>query len=192
MRGDAAMEYAIIGIAIVAIILIAIIWFITKYNGFIKLSTRLDNAFSQIDVYLKKRFDLIPNLVSTVKGYAKHESETLEKIIAARSAAYKGGVTGDIVKAEGELSSALSRLLAVSEQYPDLKANANFIDLQHQLKDIESQLAFSRQFYNDAAMKFNQAIQLFPANIVASMFNFTSREYFKIDEGEKSTPKVEF
>jgi LemA protein len=184
------MEYVIIGIVVAAILII--IWVITKYNGFIKLSTHLDNSFSQIDVYLKKRFDLIPNLVSTVKGYAKHESETLEKVIAARSAAYKGGVTGDIVKAEGELSSALSRLMAVSEQYPDLKANTNFIDLQHQLKDIESQLAFSRQFYNDSAMKFNQAIRMFPANIIASMFNFCSREYFKIDEGEKATPKVEF
>lgn len=183
------MVYAIIGIAIAVII---IIWFISKYNGFIKLSTRLDNAFSQIDVYLKKRFDLIPNLVNTVKGYAKHESETLEKIITARSAAYKGGNTDDIIKAESELSSALSRLMVVSEQYPDLKANTNFLDLQNQLKEIESQLAFSRQFYNDAAMKFNQAIHLFPSNIAASIFKFTSREYFKIDEDEKSAPQVEF
>lgn len=183
------MLYAIIGIATVAII---VIWVIIKYNGFIKLSTHLDNAFSQIDIYLKKRFDLIPNLVNTIKGYAKHESETLEKVMTARNAAYKGGNTDNVVKSESELSSALSRLMAISEQYPDLKANTSFLDLQNQLKEIERQLAFSRQFYNDAAMKFNQEIYLFPSNIIASIFGFTPRGYFRIDESEKNTTNVEF
>lgn len=176
-------------------ILIAVIfvWVIAVYNGLVVLKNQVKNAWSQIDVQLKRRYDLIPNLVDTVKGYAAHESATLENVVKARQQAVN---LGDNVKeravAENALSGALKSLFAVAENYPDLKANQNFLQLQEELTATENKISFARQFYNDAVLSYNNKKEMFPSNMVATIFNFENREFFEIAETEKEVPKVGF
>jgi LemA protein len=180
---------------IIGVVAILIIWFIVIYNGLVRLRNQVSNAWAQIDVQLKRRHDLIPNLVETVKGYAKHERETLEAVTNARNLAQQavGGGVGAQSKAEGELSSALSRLLAVVENYPDLKANQNFLALQEELTSTENKISFSRQFYNDSVLKYNNKTQMFPSNAVAGMTGFKAGEFFEVEvAAEREAPKVSF
>ncbi|MDP2183469.1 MAG: LemA family protein [Actinomycetota bacterium] len=165
---------------------------IALYNRLVVLRNRVDNSWSQIDVQLRRRYDLIPNLVETVKGYAAHESGTFEKVTQARNMA----MSADTVKAQGEaenmLTSTLKTLFAVAEAYPELKANENFKMLQEELSGTESKIAYARQFYNDSVMSFNTAIQSFPANLIAGMFGFTARDYFEIEAAAAEPVKVQF
>lgn len=165
---------------------------IVTYNKLTKLKVRVDNAWSQIDVQLKRRYDLIPNMVETVKGYASHEKETLGEVTSARASVGSAKTPEDVIAANNELTGALSRLLVVAERYPELKANANFMSLQNDLRDLESKIAISRQFYNDTAMNYNQKLQLFPSNLVAKAFKFKGVPYFEIEEAEKAVPQVKF
>ena len=162
------------------------------YNGLVKLRNMVKDQWSQIDVLLKRRADLIPNLVETVKGYAKHESGTLEAVIAARNKAVSATTPSDEMKANGELTQALSRLFALTEAYPDLKANTNFTDLQNNLKETEDKISYARQFYNDAVLSYKNKLEMFPSNIVASMFNFKPEQFFEATEAEKEVPQVKF
>ena len=163
------------------------------YNGLIIARNRCDNSWAQVDVQLRRRYDLIPNLVETVKGYAKHEREVFEKVTQARAGAINAGTVKDQAQAENMLSGALKSLFAVAENYPDLKANQNFLQLQEELSGTESKIAYARQFYNDMVMKFNQKQQVFPSNIVANMFGFKEKEYFEIEEPAAREPvKVSF
>ena len=180
------------GVLLVLLVLIAII-VIGIYNGLVRLRNAVKNAWSQIDVQLKRRHDLIPNLVETVKGYAGHERETLEAVIQARSAAVSAKGVGEQAQAESNLSGALGRLMLIVEQYPDLKANQNFLALQEELTSTENKIGFARQFYNDSAMGYNNKREMFPSNIVAGMFNFEKAEFFEIeDAAERAVPKVQF
>ena len=183
-----------IGLIIILVIIAALVLYVIgMYNALVRLRNRVKNAWSQIDVQLKRRHDLIPNLVETAKGYMKHERETLENITKARSRAMGAGSVGEKSAAEGELSGALSRFLLVVENYPDLKANQNFLSLQEELTSTENKIAFSRQSYNDAVLFFNNKIQMFPSNIIANTFNFTAEEFFEVeDAAEKEVPKVNF
>ena len=181
----------IIGVVVVVIGLF--LW--ASYNGLVRLRNQVKNAWAQIDVQLKRRYDLIPNLVETVKGYMKHERETLEAVTKARNLAQQASSAGagERAKAEGELSSALSRLLAVVERYPDLKANQNFLALQEELTSTENKISFSRQFYNDSVLKFNNKTHMFPSNVVANMFGFKTSEFFEVTlAAEREAPKVSF
>ena len=180
-------------IIIVVVIVVLVLIFVSIYNGLVKLRNRVDNAWSQIDVQLKRRHDLIPNLVETVKGYAKHEAETLENVVQARNMAMNAHGVAETAQAENVLSGALKSLFALSEAYPDLKANTNFLELQEELTSTEDRVAYSRQFFNDTVLKYNNKIQTIPSNVVAGMFNFTAREFFEVDEPEaRNVPKVEF
>ena len=176
------------------IILIAllIVWVIAKYNSLITLRNQVTNAWKQIDVQLKRRHDLIPNLVNTVKGYMQFEQDTLEKVIKARNAAVSATGVGDIAAKEGELSTALSRLFALAENYPTLKANENVKQLQEELASTENKISFARQFYNDITTKFNISQQVFPGNIIAGMFGFQAAELFEVKEAaEREVPAVD-
>ena len=188
------MEPVII-IGIVAI-LIPVIWFIATYNRFIRLKHTVKESWADIDVELKRRYDLIPNLVETVKGYMKHESETLENVIKARQQAVdlqNAGNIGELMKADGALTQSLGRLFAVAEGYPDLKANQNMLQLQEELTSTENRIGFSRQAYNDSVMKMNNGLEQFPANIVAGMFNFKAGEFFEVEsDEERKAVKVSF
>lgn len=168
------------------------IYTISTYNNLVKLRENTTNAWSQIDVQLKKRFDLIPNLVETVKGYAKHEQETLDKVITARASVGGAKTTAESIEANKELSSALSRLLVVSEKYPELKANTNFLNLQSELKDIENKIAFTRQSYNDTVLLYNRKKKTFPANIIAKIFKFEDATYFQVEDAHREAPSVKF
>jgi LemA protein len=169
------------------------LFYISIYNSLVKLRNRVKNAWSQIDVQLKRRHDLIPNLIETVKGYMTHERDTLENITKARSQAVAAEGVGDKAKAEGELTSALGKFNLVVENYPDLKANQNFLSLQEELTSTENKISFSRQNYNDQVLFYNNKIQMFPSNILAGMFKFNEEEFFEIeDEKEKEVPKVSF
>ncbi|HHE38039.1 MAG TPA: LemA family protein [Candidatus Cloacimonetes bacterium] len=180
-------------IILLVIIAIIILSFIGMYNALIRLRNRVKNAWSQIDVQLKRRHDLIPNLVETAKGYMKHERETLENITQARSQAMGAGSVGEKAKAEKALSGAMSNFFLVVENYPDLKANQNFLAIQEELTSTENKIAFSRQSYNDQVLFFNNKIQMFPSNIIAGMFNFKIEEFFELEtEAEKAVPKVDF
>ncbi len=166
---------------------------IALYNRLVVLRNRVDNAWSQIDVQLKFRYDLIPNLVETVKGYATHESETFEKVTQARNMAVDAKTVVEQGQAENMLSGALKSLFAVAEAYPELKANESFLKLQEELTGTESKIAYARQFYNDSVMSFNTAIQSFPANLIAGVFGFTARDYFEVELAEvREAPKVSF
>lgn len=183
--------YIIVGVVVVLIIVV----FIATYNKLVRLRNQVKNAWAQIDVQLKRRHDLIPNLIETVKGYMKHERETLEAITKARNLAQQAASSGPgaRAKAETELSSALGRLLAVVENYPDLKANQNFLALQEELTSTENKLSFSRQYYNDSVLSYNNRTQMFPSNIVASMTGFKASEFFEVSvAGEREAPKVSF
>lgn len=178
-------------IAVGAVVLL-VIYVVVIYNGLVRLRNRIDNAWSQIDVQLKRRYDLIPNLVETVKGYAAHERETLEGVIRARSAAIDAKSVNDQAQAEDMISGALRKLFALSEAYPDLKANANFLSLQEELSGTEGRIAYARQFYNDSVLSYNNKLQTFPPNAIAGMFKFTAREYFETDEGSRGAVAVDF
>ncbi len=179
-------------IILIVVVLVCVLYFILTNNKLIKLSNQVKEAFSTMDVYLKKRWDLIPNIVETVKGYAKHENSTLKEVVEARNKAVSATSVNEKVEANKELTGALNKLFALAESYPDLKANENFLSLQSDLKDTEDKITYARQFYNDSAMLFNNLAGMFPSNIVASIFNFKKFDYFKIDEEEKAVPKVEF
>lgn len=182
------------GLIITAVVLFLIFAFlIGLYNGLVRLQNQVKNAWAQIDVQLKRRHDLIPNLLNTVKGYAKHEKETLENVTRARNQATQASGVAQQAQAENMLTSALSKLLAVVEAYPDLKANQNFLALQEELSSTENKIAFSRQFYNDIVMQYNIKIETVPSNIVASIFNFKQEEMFEIeDAAEREVPTVNF
>jgi len=194
----------IVAAVILIPLLIVVMWAISTFNGLVGLRNRFKNAYAQIDVQLKRRYDLIPNLVETAKGYMKHERETLENVIKARNIAYTAAQSaaanpGDsstmknLVSAEGGLTGALSRLMVVSEQYPDLKANQNMMQLTEELTSTENKISFARQAYNDSVMTYNTQREVFPANFVANMFNFGAAELFVIDKPEqKEAPKVSF
>lgn len=175
--------------AIGAIVLLAVI-LISIYNRLVTLRQRIRNAWAQIEVQLKRRYDLIPNLVSTVKGYAAHESETLERVTEARNRAISAKNVQEQAGAEGALTGALRQLFALAESYPELKANTNFMQLQEELTNTESKIAFSRQFYNDTVLKFNTAIQRFPAVMVAGMFGFQQDVYFNLDQEAEARQAV--
>ena len=180
---------------ILGIIGVIIIFLVITYNGLVRLRNQVKNAWAQIDVQLKRRYDLIPNLIETVKGYMTHERETLESVTNARNLAQQASSAGAGVrsKAESELSSALSRLLAVVENYPDLKANQNFLALQEELTSTENKISFSRQFYNDSVLRYNNKTEMFPSNFVASMTGFKAGEFFEITlAAEREAPKVSF
>ncbi len=181
----------IVGI-IIAIILILVIWLIGTYNGLVNLRNKKDEQWSQIEVQLKRRADLIPNLVETVKGYAKHEKETFEEVIKARSAYTSSKSVEDEMKASGLMTEALSKLFALAENYPELKANENFLSLQNDLKETEDKISYARQFYNDSVLSYNNKIQMVPSNIVASMFKFEKAVFFETEEKDKEAPKVSF
>ena len=179
-------------IALGAVVLVALL-VIGVYNGLISKRVRCREAWSQIDVQLKRRYDLIPNLVDTVKGYASHEAETLEKVIQARNSAISADGVADQAQAENMLTGALKQLFALSEAYPNLKANENFAQLQEELSSTENKIAFSRQHYNDSAANYNEARQKFPSNMVAGMFGFVAQEYFELeDSAQREVPKVDF
>ena len=187
------MEGWMIALIVVAVIVVILLIFIgTTYNSLVVLRNKVKDQWSQIDVLLKRRVDLIPNLVETVKGYAAHESETLENVVAARNKFVGAKTTEEEIKADGELSRALGRLMAVAEAYPDLKANTNFMDLQANLKESEDKIQYARQFYNDAVLNYKNKLEVFPSNIVASLFKFKPEAFFEIDEASKEAPKVEF
>ncbi len=177
---------------VLGILLILVLWAVSAYNKLIALSVRVRNGWAQIDVQLKKRFDLIPNLVETVKGYAAHEKSTFEEVTKWRSAAMNAKTPEDIMKNNEKLSRAVVNLFATAEQYPDLKANQNFLDLQRQLQEIESKIAFARQFYNDTAMRYNEYTMRFPSSVIASMFHFPQKPYFEAEEAAKTVPNVRF
>jgi LemA protein len=162
------------------------------YNGLIRLKNRVDEAWSDIDVQLRRRHDLIPNLINTVKGYAAHEKEVFEKVTEARTRAIGAGTADEKAKAENVLSGALKSLFAVAEAYPDLKANQNFLELQRELTDTEDKIMAARRFYNGNVRDFNTKIQAFPTNIFAGMLNFTKRDFFQAEESEKELPNVQF
>jgi LemA protein len=180
-------------IVVVCIGLAIALWLMVTYNGLVRFRNRVRNAWAQIDVQLKRRHDLIPNLVETVKGYAGHEKETLESVIQARNQAAQASGPAQQGAAEGMLSQALGRLMVVVEQYPDLKANTNFLSLQEELTSTENKIGFARQFYNDEVMKYNTNIQSVPTNIVAGMFRFGQEEFFELeDQAAREAPKVQF
>ncbi len=181
-----------IGLILLIIIAIIAVWMIAVYNGLIKLRNRVDEAWSDIDVQTKRRYDLIPNLVNTVKGYATHERELFEKVTEARARAMGAGTAQDKAQAENMLSNTLKSLFAVAEAYPDLRANENFLELQKELTDTEDKIQAARRFYNGNARDFNIKIQVFPNNLVAGMLNFAKREFFETAEEQKEPVKVEF
>lgn len=190
-HGGVIMEY--IGYILLAIVVILVIYAIGAYNGFVRQRNGVEEAFSTMDVYLKKRFDLIPNLVETVKGYAKHESETLEAVIAARNKAASASTDESRLQAEGDLSQVMGRLFALTESYPDLKANTNFIDLQNQLKQIETEIAQSRKYYNGTVRDYNTKTETFPSVIIANIFGFKRKPLFEVaNEVERENVKVSF
>ena len=188
-----AMSGAVIVLLVlVVIVVILVIYVIAKYNGLVSRRNKIENAYAQIDVQLKRRHDLIPNLVETVKGYAAHESKTLEAVIAARNQATAATGVAEKAQAENMLSGTLKSLFAVSEAYPDLKANANFQQLQAELSSTEDRIAYSRGFYNDNVRAYNEGIQRFPTVVLAGMFHFEKREYFEADEPDRQNVDVHF
>ncbi len=184
-----------LAMGIILVILAIVFWIIGMYNGFVKIRNRIEEAFATMDVYLKKRYDLIPNLVETVKGYAAHEKETLTKVVEARNVALTSsdGPIDERVKSEGQLTQALRGLLAIAENYPNLKADTQFLDLQKQLQRVEEDIAQARKYYNSVVKVFNTKCEVFPSNLIAGIFNFVKREYFQVDdERERDNVKVDF
>ena len=182
-----------VGFIILAILVIIIVTIIGMYNGLVQSRIKVDNAWSQIDVQLQRRFDLIPNFVETVKGYMSHEKETFEKIAALRTSWANAESVSDKAKLDGELSTTLKSIMAVSESYPELKANQNFSELSEELRNTENKISFARQFYNDSVTMYNTKLQVFPSNIIAGMFNFKPRDLFKAESDEaRKNVKVDF
>lgn len=183
----------IVLLVIICIALVVLFWGVGIYNGLVRLRNGVKNAWAQIDVQLKRRHDLIPNLVETVKGYAGHEKSTLDAVVQARTKAVGAQGVAQAAQAEGELSQALGRLLMLVESYPDLKANQNFLALQEELTATENRIGFARQYYNDSVMKYNTRIQVFPPNIIAGMFGFGESEFFELeDAAQREVPQVKF
>jgi LemA protein len=182
----------IIVIVVVVLLVVIAAYLIAKYNGLVSVRNRIENAWAQIDVQLRRRYDLIPNLVETVKGYASHESETLERVIAARNAGINAQSPHDQAAAENQITGALKSLFAVSEAYPDLKANQNFLALQEELTGTEGRIAYARQFYNDMVYRYNTKVQSFPTSVIANMFGFREREYFQAEDESRGPTRVQF
>ncbi len=180
------------GIILLVILVVIVLAIVGMYNGLVRLKNRVDEAWSDIDVQLKRRHDLIPNLIATVKGYAAHEKEVFEKVTQARANAISAGGVEDKMQAENMLSGALKSLFAVAEAYPDLKANQNFLELQRELTDTEDKIMAARRFYNGNVRDFNTKLQVFPTNMIASTLGFTKRDFFEAAEAEKENVKVEF
>lgn len=177
---------------VIVIVIIILFWFIAAYNGFVKLRNLVREAFATMDVYMKKRYDLIPNLVETVKGYAKHEATTLEKVISARNFAASATTVEGRLQGENALTDTLKSLFAIAEAYPDLKANTNFLDLQKQLQGVEGEIANSRKYYNAVVRDYNIKTESFPSSIVASIFNFKHEPMFEIAAAERENVDVRF
>src|SRR5690606_15358060 len=188
------MSPAVITLIVIAVIVvILLLWFIGAYNGLVTLRNRVREAWAQIDVQLKRRHDLIPNLVETVKGYAGHERETLENVVRARSQAVAANGVKEQERAERGLSGALGRLMLLVENYPDLKANQNFMQLQEELVSTENKIGFARQHYNEQVMQYNTRVQSIPTNIIAGLFNFKQEDFFELeDQAQREAPKVSF
>ncbi|MCP5025158.1 MAG: LemA family protein [Actinomycetia bacterium] len=182
----------IVLLVILAFVVLVVGWLIVLYNGLVRLRNRIENAWAQIDVQLKRRYDLIPNLVETVKGYATHERETLDAVITARTAGMSAQGPHEQAEAENMISGALKSIFALSEAYPDLKANQNFLALQEELTGTEGRIAYARQYYNDSVFSYNTKIQQFPAVMIASAMRFTEREYFEADDDSRGPVQVEF
>jgi len=192
---DAALGGAVPATLLVlgGIVIVVGLWFVITYNGLVRLRNAVKNAWSQIDVQLKRRYDLIPNIVETVKGYAAHEKTTLEQVIQARQRGIEASTVKDQAAAENMITGALRQLFALSEAYPNLKANENFLALQEELSSTENKIGFARQYYNDTVQAFNTRQQMFPANLVASMLGFEPAEFFEIEEpSHRQAPKVSF
>ncbi|HJR86113.1 MAG TPA: LemA family protein [Acidimicrobiia bacterium] len=177
---------------IIGIVVLLILWVFATYNGLVTKRNRVDNSWGQIEVQTKRRYDLIPNLVETVKGYAAHEQQTFERVVQARNAAQAATTPADQAQAENLLTGALRQLFAVAEAYPELRASENFQALQGELSDTENKIAVARQIYNDSVLTYNNAVQVAPGNIVAGIFNFVTREFFDAPEQAAEPPKVEF
>lgn len=176
---------------VVAIIVLIIIYFIVTYNNFVKLNNTFKEAFSTMDVYLKKRWDLIPNIVETVKGYVKHEKDTLKEMVELRNNTYDNMSTNEKVEVNNKLSQEINKLMAIAESYPDLKASENFKDLSQQLTKVEEDIANSRKYYNGVVKKFNDKVQMFPSNIIAKILGYKEQKMFEINEKERENIKVE-
>lgn len=184
---------SIILIVIILVIILIIAGIIVKfYNELVNARNRVKNAWSQIDVQLKRRNDLIPNIVETVKGYAGHEKSTFEEVTKARTSIANATTVEEVAKADNQLTSALKTLFAVAEAYPELKANQNFIDLQEELSETEDKISYSRQFYNDTVLKYNNLCEQFPSNIIAGLFGFKQSDFFEAHESDRAVPKVQF
>ncbi|MDO4842075.1 MAG: LemA family protein [Phoenicibacter congonensis] len=181
-----------VGIIIGIVVVVLILWLISMYNNFVKLRNLCDNAWAQIDVQLQRRIDLIPNLVETVKGYASHESGTFQAVTEARAAVANAKTPEEKMAADNALTGTLKTLFAVAEAYPELKANTNFQELQTELSNTEDKISYMRQSFNDVVMKYNNALQVFPANIFAGMFGFQPRQSFDAVAGAETAPKVQF
>ena len=180
-------------LVLVGVVALVALWFVFTYNGLVRLRNQIKNAWSQIDVQLKRRYDLIPNLVETVKGYAAHEKETFERVIQARQRGIDASGVKQQQEAENMITGALRQLFALSEAYPDLKANQNFLALQEELASTENKIGFARQYYNDTVKDFNTRQEMFPANLVASMLGFRPSDFFEIEEAsQREAPKVKF
>lgn len=179
-------------IAIIVILLVLVAYVGSTYNSLVSLRNKAKDQWAQVDVQLKKRFDLIPNLVETVKGYAKHEKDTFKEVVEARNKFATATTPEEEMKAAGEVTRALNKIMALSEAYPELKANENFMQLQADLKDCEDKVAYARQFYNDSVLSYTNKREMFPSNIIAGIFKFEAMKYFEIAESEKEAPKVSF
>lgn len=179
-------------IVIIVVIVLLGIFVMSSYNSLVRSRNRVRDQFSQIDIQLKRRADLIPNLVETVKGYAKHEKGTLEDVIKARNTYLSSSSENDKIQASGEMEKAISKLFALAESYPDLKANTNFLELQKQLNETEDKISYARQFYNDSVLMYNNSVETFPTNIIASMFGFKINAFFEAKEEERQNVQVKF
>jgi LemA protein len=179
-------------IVLVAVAVLLLLYVIVTYNGLVRARNRVDNAWAQIDVQLRRRYDLIPNLVETVKGYATHERETFQRVTEARTTAINASGVGEQAQAESMITGALKSLFAVAEAYPDLEANENFLELQEELSGTEGRIAYARQFYNDSVLRLNTKIETFPTNVIANAFNFEQREYFEADDTSRGPVSVQF
>lgn len=179
-------------IIVLAIVAVVVLWIVSSYNTLVRLRNRVRDQWAQIDVQLKRRFDLIPNLVETVKGYAKHEKSTLEDVVKARNTYLSATTPEAQMEANGELTQAISKLFALTESYPDLKANTNFVKMQEDLKETEDKISYARQFYNDTVLKYNNKVEVIPTNIIAGMFGFKKEAFFEAQGAERENVKVEF
>ncbi len=176
---------------IIAIIVLIVVYALALYNGFVKLNNKVKEAFSTMDVYLKKRWDLIPNIVETVKGYAKHEKDTLKEVVELRNSAYDKMSDEEKIKTNEKLSSGISEIMALAEAYPDLKANENFKDLSNQLTKVEDEIANSRKYYNGVVRMYNNKVEMFPSNVFAGLFGYKSKAMFEVSSNERENVKVE-